>query len=107
MMSKPAVQNITAAVSHRMRGSSDPRTAIHAAAGAMPKERPRIKCEKEVKRLVNEEKKTTAKATGASLKHNGFKARAASRNTRTEKITKPQANWILRIPAGMWRRRVR
>ena len=53
-MSKPAVQNVTAAVSHRMRRSSDPRTAIHAAAGAMPSERPKIKCEKAVKRLVNE-----------------------------------------------------
>ncbi len=35
-MSKPAVQNVTAAVSQRIRGSSEPRTAIQAAAGAMP-----------------------------------------------------------------------
>ena len=34
MMSNPAVHSVTAAVSHRMRGSSDPRMAIHAAAGA-------------------------------------------------------------------------
>ena len=36
-MSKPAVQKVTAAVSQRMRGSSEPRMAIHAAAGAMPR----------------------------------------------------------------------
>ena len=39
-MSKPAVQNVTAAVSQRMRGSSEPRTAIHAAAGAIPRLKP-------------------------------------------------------------------
>ena len=40
MTSKPAVQKVTAAVSQRMRGSSEPRTAIHAAAGAMPRLKP-------------------------------------------------------------------
>jgi hypothetical protein len=54
MTSKPAVQNVTAAVSQRMRGSSDPRTAIHAAAGAMPSDNPSTRCEKDVNRLVNE-----------------------------------------------------
>ena len=53
-MSKPAVQNVTAAVSQRIRGSSDPRTAIQAAAGAMPSENPRIRWENVVNRLVNE-----------------------------------------------------
>ena len=53
-MSKPAVQNVTAAVSHRMRGSSEPRTAIQAAAGAMPSANPSTRCENEVNRLVNE-----------------------------------------------------
>ena len=53
-MSKPAVQKVTAAVSQRMRGSSEPRTAIHAAAGAMPSANPSTRCEKCVKRLVNE-----------------------------------------------------
>ena len=54
MTSKPAVQKVTAAVSHRIRGSSEPRMAIHAAAGAMPSEKPRTRCEKDVKRFVNE-----------------------------------------------------
>ncbi len=40
MTSKPAVQKVTAAVSHRMRGSSEPRTAIQAAAGAIPRLKP-------------------------------------------------------------------
>ena len=53
-MSKPAVQKVTAAVSQRIRGSSEPRTAIQAAAGAMPSENPSTRCEKDVKRLVNE-----------------------------------------------------
>ncbi len=46
-MSNPAVQNVTAAVSQRMRGSSEPRMAIQAAAGAMPSENPRTTCENE------------------------------------------------------------
>ena len=53
-MSKPPVQQVTAAVSQRMRGSSDPRTAIHAAAGAIPRQKPSTRCENEVKRLVKE-----------------------------------------------------
>ena len=51
-MSKPAVQSVTAAVSQRIRGSSEPRIAIHAAAGAMPKANPRTTCESEVNRFV-------------------------------------------------------
>ena len=35
-MSNPAVHSVTAAVSHRMRGSSEPRMAIQAAAGRDP-----------------------------------------------------------------------
>ena len=45
---------VTAAVSQRIRGSSEPRTAIQAAAGAIPKAKPSTRCEKEVKRLVKE-----------------------------------------------------
>ena len=53
-MSKPAVQSVTAAVSHRIRGSSEPRIAIQAAAGAIPKANPSTRCENDVNRLVNE-----------------------------------------------------
>ena len=51
-MSKPAVQNITAAVSKRIGGSSVPRTAIQAAAGAMPSVKPSTRCDRAVKRFV-------------------------------------------------------
>ena len=54
MMSNPAVHSVTAAVSHRMRGSSEPRMAIQAAAGAIPSENPSTRCASEVKRLVKE-----------------------------------------------------
>ena len=54
MTSKPAVQKVTAAVSQRMRGSNAPRTAIQAAAGAIPRQNPSTRCEKEVNRLVKE-----------------------------------------------------
>ena len=54
MMSNPAVHKVTAAVSHKMRGSSEPRMAIHAAAGAIPSENPSTTCENDVNRLVNE-----------------------------------------------------
>lgn len=53
-MSKPAVQKVTAAVSQRIAGSKEPRTAIQAAAGAMPSANPKTICEKDVNRFVNE-----------------------------------------------------
>ena len=53
-MSKPAVQKVTAAVSQRIRGSSEPRTAIQAAAGAIPRQNPSTRWEKDVNRLVKE-----------------------------------------------------
>src|SRR5436309_10865421 len=90
MMSKPAVQNVTAAVSHRMRGSSDPRMAIQAAAGAIPSAKPRTTCENEVNRLVKEYEKTIARATGARRKHNGFNCRVARMNAVDATSTKPQ-----------------
>src|SRR5579884_2920046 len=52
--SNPPTQNVTAAVSSRMRGSSEPRTAIHAAAGAMPSANPSTRCDQRVNRLVYE-----------------------------------------------------
>src|ERR1700691_4639603 len=77
MMSKPAVQNVTAAVSSRMRGSSEPRTAIQAAAGPMPSANPRKICDQRVKRLVKEYRRITAKATGESISVNRFNWEAA------------------------------
>ena len=48
------VASVTAAVSHRMRTSNDPRIAIHAAAGAIPRANPSTRCEKLVNRFVKE-----------------------------------------------------
>ena len=44
MMSNPAVHSVTAAVSQRILGSSEPRMAIQAAAGAIPRENPSTRC---------------------------------------------------------------
>ena len=63
-MSNPAPQKTTAAERIRIRGSSEPRTAIHAAAGAVPMAIPNTTCDQRVKRLVNEYRNTMAKATG-------------------------------------------
>ena len=40
------------AVSSKIRGSSDPRTAIQAAAGAIPRANPRNRCDQRVNRLL-------------------------------------------------------
>src|SRR5258706_3733316 len=99
MMSKPAVHNVTAAVSHKIRGSSAPRMAIHAAAGAMPSENPSTRCDNEVKRLVAEQDITTASASGASLKHKGFNSRAAHTKIKLQNAIKTQAKPRDRWPA--------
>src|SRR6266487_2104856 len=106
-MSNPAVQKVTAAVSQRMRGSSVPAMAIHAAAGAIPSENPSTKWESEVKRFVKEYERTTASATGDKARQSGFSIQAAMPSTAEEAMTKPHANAGLRTPAGMWRLLVR
>src|SRR5579862_9732569 len=103
MMSKPAVQKVTAAVSQRMRRSSEPRMAIQAAAGAIPRANPRTRCENDVNRLVNEYVKMTARATGARRKHNVLSSYAARMNSSDEAATKPQLKPVESNPAGMWR----
>src|SRR5579872_1446716 len=103
MTSKPAVHAVTAAVSQRIRGSSEPRTAIQAAAGAIPKAKPSTACEKCVNRLVNEYVKTTPSASGARWKHNGFNSHAARKNTRLLISVNPHANRRDSKPAGMCR----
>src|ERR1019366_5954868 len=99
-MSKPAVQNVTAAVSQRMRGSREPRTAIHAAAGAIPSANPSTICERWVKRLVNEYAKTTPSATGARRKQSEFSSHAANRNRALVARVNPQQKVRERAPAG-------
>src|SRR5437667_10252089 len=101
MISKPAVQNVTAAVSQRMRAPSDPRRAIQAAAGAMPNANPRTRCENEVKRLVNEYEKKMPSATGARRKHRMFSSCAATMNSSDETATKPQPKPADSKPAGI------
>src|SRR5271163_4617888 len=107
MTSKPAVQAVTAAVSHRMRGSSEPRTAIHAATGAIPSANPSTTWEKCVKRLVNEYVKTTPRASGAKWKQSGFNSQAATTKTILLTAVNPQQNPRDSNPAGMWRDLVR
>src|ERR1035438_10397881 len=91
-MSNPAVQNVTAAVSQRIRKSSDPRTAIHADAGAIPSARPSTTCEKCVKRFVYEYASTTISANGASRKQSPFSSHDANRNNTLDATVKPTQN---------------
>src|SRR5882672_4939088 len=106
-MSKPATQNMTAAVSNRIWGSSVPRTAIQAAAGAMPRENPKTKCDQRVTRLVYEYNRTTARATGESSKVNRFSCQAARTNTAQDITTNTATNSLLNTPAGRARDWVR
>src|SRR5580700_10694550 len=107
MTSKPAVHAVTATVSQRIRGSSEPRTAIQAAAGAIPSAKPSTMCEKCVKRLVKEYVKTTPRASGARWKQSGFSTQAARKNTRLLTMVKTQQKPRDNRPAGMWRDFVR
>ncbi len=105
-MSKPAVQQVTAAVSQRMRGSSDPRTAIHAAAGAIPKLKPSTRCEKEVKRLVND-RKIRSREPAAPAANKAVQLARGQKKQRHGGRHNIQAKPRLNKPAGRWRLRVR
>src|SRR5271165_6385054 len=50
--SKPPTHSVTAAHRINMRASSEPAMAIHAAAGDMPRQKPRTRCDHDVNRLV-------------------------------------------------------
>src|SRR5215467_12423953 len=90
-----------------MRGSSEPRTAIHAAAGATPSEKPSSRCDQRVKRLVNEYRVTRASATGERYRVRRFNWAAASTKTAQHTTTNSVTNLSERIPAGMARVAVR
>ena len=90
-----------------MRKSSDPRTAIQAAAGATPKANPKTKCDQRVNRLVNEYRSTMPRATGESHTASLFSCAAASMKTAHETITKMVTNFCESAPAGMARVAVR
>src|SRR5579875_1708034 len=107
MTSKPAVQKVTAAVSQRMRASSLPVSAIQAAAGAIPRQKPSTRWEKAVNRLQNEYAKSTIRTTGASRKQSHPSCRAAQMKIKEEANVKPQAKRIESTPAGRWRLAVR
>src|SRR6202011_3408279 len=92
---------------HRIRESREPRMAIQAAAGAMPNEKPRTRCENDVNRLVKEYTNTIVRARGASCRHNGFKAHDAAQKTKTDAATKAQPKVFESCPAGIWRILVR
>src|SRR5215510_15047407 len=90
-----------------MRGSSEPRTAIHAAAGATPSEKPSSRCDQRVKRLVNEYRVTRASATGERYRVRRFNWAAASTKTAQHTTTNSVTNLSERIPAGIARVAVR
>src|SRR5579883_2567123 len=98
---------MTAAVNHKMRTSSDPRIAIQAAAGAMPRQKPSTKCDSDVKRLQNEYKNKIASASGESAKHRPPSSPAAATKIRQAIAVKPQANRTESSPAGKCRIAVR
>jgi len=52
VLASATTENVTAAVSTRMRGSSEPRMPIHAAAGAIPSAKPSTRWDHLVNRLV-------------------------------------------------------
>src|SRR5258705_3871899 len=90
-----------------MRGSSEPRTAIQAAAGAIPNDKPSTRCDQRVKRLVYEYSKTTANATGERRKANRFSWKAASTKIPQETATNVETKAGLSVPAGRARAWVR
>ncbi len=103
MMSNPAVQSITAAVSSRIRQSRDPRIAIQAAAGAIPSANPSTRCDKEVNLFVNEYTNVIVSASGESQKHSIFNCFAANTKTKLETSTNPHPNWVESSRAGICR----
>src|SRR5580698_3248056 len=107
MTSNPPTQNVTAAVSKRIRGSSDPRTAIQAAAGAIPKAKPRKRCDQRVNRLLYEYKRMTASATGESIKVSRFNWEAASTKIPQATSTNVLTNAGVNCPTGKARVAVR
>ena len=90
-----------------MRGSSEPRTAIQAAAGAMPRANPRKKCDQRVNRFEYEYERTTASATGDSIRVNRFNCQAARTKIPQETTTNAVTNGGVNNPAGRARIAVR
>src|ERR1700691_5848048 len=90
-----------------MRGSSEPRTAIHAAAGAIPNAKPSTTCDQRVKRLVYEYSRSTAKATGESHSVSRLSLAAAIIKIAQVTTTKVATNAGDKCPAGSARERVR
>src|SRR5436305_9965086 len=90
-----------------MRKSSEPRTAIHEAAGAIPKANPSTICDHRVNRLVNEYSSTIAKASGERYSVSRFSCAAEITKTTQVAVTKTAANFCESTPAGMARVAVR
>src|SRR5215470_5563428 len=105
--SNPPTQQVTAAVRIKIRASSEPRTAIHAAAGAMPREKPSSRCDQRVNRLVNEYRRTMARARGERYNVSLFNCDAARTKTAQATATNNTTNLCDKIPAGRARVAVR
>src|SRR5579871_4629901 len=83
-----------------MRGSSEPRTAIHAAEGAIPSANPSTRCDHRVTLLVYEYNSSTASATGESSRVMRFNRLAARMKMALDTTTKVATNAGDRWPAG-------
>src|SRR5581483_5881471 len=90
-----------------MRESSDPRTAIQAAAGAIPSAKPKTRCDHLVHRLVYEYNSRTANATGDSKNASRFNCHAANTKIPQDITTKFLTKLWVNAPAGNARVRVR
>ena len=99
-MSKPAVHSATAADRYRISGSKEPRTAIQAAAGAMPSAAPSTRCDSAVKRFVYEYPSAIASANGLSRRQRGLSIAAARQKTALESATNAPANPRESVPDG-------
>ena len=105
--SNPPTHKVTAAHRISMRQSSDPRIAIQAAAGDMPRQNPRTKCDNDVNLFVYEYKNKTASATGESFSASGFNCQAAMTSTAEATMVNSHANESDNSPLGSARLAVR
>ena len=96
----PPTQNVTAAVSSRMRGSSEPRTAIQAAAGAMPKRKSQNQMGPARKALGVGVEQNNGERHRGKLERETVQLRRREDKIAQETTTKLVTNVGDRVPAG-------
>src|SRR5262249_11706302 len=90
-----------------MRESREPRTAIQAAAGAIPRAKPSTRCDQRVTRLVYEYSRITASATGERYRVARLSLAAPRTKSVQAATTNKAANRCESAPLGMARMAVR